>query len=126
GTRGVAIGVGLAILGSGGAEGAANAVSLVVLGTWVAILAAGVLWATRGKAAPSALIPLRPRAFLASSWSGTGEVVLRPVFLGRLLARRFRATREATWISETVWRIDDAADFGGGRVQRRQMYCEFV
>src|SRR5437763_119785 len=88
-----------------------------VIVPWVAILAAGVLWATRGKAAPSALIPLRPRAFLASSWSGTGEVVLRPVFLGRLLARRFRATREATWISETVWRIDDAADFGGGRVQ---------
>src|SRR5436190_18509983 len=126
GTTGVGIGVGLAVLGSGGAEGAADAVSLVVLGTWVAILAAGVLWATRHKPQPSALIPLRPRAFLASNWTGTGEVVLRPVFLGRLLARRFRATREATWISETVWRIDDAADFGGGRVQRRQMYCEFV
>jgi hypothetical protein len=125
GTTGVAIGVALAVVGSHDG-GPAGAISLVVLGTWVAILAMGVLYSTRRRLARSALIPLRPRAFLASSWSGTGEVVLRPVFLGRLLARRFGASREATWISETVWRIDDAADFGGGRVQRRQMYCEFV
>src|SRR2546421_590460 len=75
---------------------------------------------------PSQLIALRPRVFLASSWSGEGELVLRPLFLGRQLARRFAARREVTWISDRVWRIDDAADFGGDRPQRRQMFCEFV
>jgi hypothetical protein len=121
GTTGVTVGVLVGALGGG-----ADAGGWIVLAAWVAIVAAGVLHATRPELPRSALIPLRPRAFLASSWSGDGEILLRPLFVGRLLARRFGATREATWISEHVWRIDDAADLGGGRVQRRQMYCEFV
>lgn len=109
-----------------GPTGAADLIGLVALGAWIAILAIGILHVTARQRPPSRLIPMRPRAFLASTWSGEGELLLRPLFLGRLLARRFAASREATWISDRVWRIDDAADFGNGRVQRRQMFCEFV
>jgi hypothetical protein len=67
-----------------------------------------------------------PREILSRSWTGEGELVLRPLFLGRLIAQRVEASRTSTWISDRVWRIDDEAHFGGGRFERRHMFCEFV
>jgi len=29
-------------------------------------------------------------------------------------------------VTETLWRVDDDADFGGGRIQRRRTFCELV
>jgi hypothetical protein len=81
---------------------------------------------TRGDPRTSDLIPMRPREFLARSWTGEGTLVLRPFFIGRFFAQRVEARRESVWISERVWRIDDEAHFGGGRFERRSMYCEFV
>jgi hypothetical protein len=127
GVIGIVIGAASFGFGSAGVpDGALERVELFVLHLWVLILVAGILYATRGRPRRSHLIPLRPRDFLARSWTGDGALELRPLFVGRHLARLFGARREATWISERVWRIDDEADFGGGRVQRRQMFCEFI
>jgi hypothetical protein len=128
GTSGVAIGA-LSTFGHdapGAADGLIQRLGLLVVLAWVAIVGAWVLWATRGAPRTSALIPMRPREFLARSWSGEGALVLRPFFLGRLLAQRVEARRESTWISDSVWRIDDEAYFGDGRFERRHMFCEFV
>jgi hypothetical protein len=128
GTIGIAVGV-LSTFGhdaSGAADGLIQRLGFVVVLIWVALVGAWLLWATRGAPRTSALIPMRPREFLARSWSGEGELVLRPFFLGRLFAQRVEARRESVWISESVWRIDDEAYFGAGRFERRHMFCEFV
>jgi hypothetical protein len=124
-------GAGIAVLtffgdGPGAAAGLIQRFGLLVVLFWVAIVGVWLLWATPGRQRTSGLIPMRPREFLARSWSGEGVLVLRPFLLGRLFAQRVEARRESVWISERVWRIDDEAYFGDGRFERRQMYCEFV
>src|SRR5204863_1488554 len=124
GTTGLGIGAAmtLAYSASGAADGLIQRFGFLVLLVWVVIVGGRILWATRGAPSTSGLIPMRPREFLARSWSGSGELVLRPLFLGRLFAQRVEARRESVWISERVWRIDDEAYFGDGRFERRQMY----
>jgi hypothetical protein len=126
----VGLGIGVASTfghdASGAADGLIQRAGLAVVLVWVLLVGAWVLWATRGAPRTSALIPMRPREFLARSWSGSGELVLRPFFLGRFFAQRVEARRESVWISESVWRIDDEAYFGDGRFERRHMFCEFV
>jgi uncharacterized protein DUF998 len=127
-----AIGVGIAAIPliaygvPGSAGGLIQRAGLGVVHVWVLIVGAGILWATRAGPRTSGLIPMRPREFLARSWTGEGELVLRPFLIGRLFAQRVEARRESHWISDQVWRIDDEAYFGDGRFERRQMYCEFV
>ena len=108
------------------AHGFVQRVGLGVMHLWVLIVAAGVLWETRGKPPPGELIPIRPRDFLSRGWTGEGELVVWPYPIGRRLARRFTAAREATWLSDQIWRFDDEARYDDGRVQRRRTYCEFV
>ena len=36
------------------------------------------------------------------------------------------APARGVWIWEKTFRLDDEARFGGGRSQRREIYCEFV
>jgi hypothetical protein len=112
--------------GSGAGDGLAQRFGLGILHLWAVIVAIGILHVLRRPPRLSALIPLRPRDFLARSWTGTGELIPWPYVLGRRLARPFEARREATWLSERVWRIDDEARFADGRVLRRQTFCEFV
>ena len=129
-TGSVGLGIGLFTTFGHDAPGAADGLiqrfGLTVVLIWVLIVGAWVLWATRGAPRTSALIPMRPREFLARSWSGEGVLVLRPFILGRLFAQRVEARRESAWISDSVWRIDDEAYFGDGRFERRHMFCEFV
>ena len=112
--------------GPGAADGLVQRIGLAVVFVWVLIVGGAILSATRAGPRVSELIPMRPRDFLAHSWTGDGELLLRPFWLGRLFAQRCDARRESTWISDRVWRIDDEAHFGGGRFERRSMYCEFV
>jgi hypothetical protein len=112
-----------------GLQGEAGFIERIGLGIthlWVFIVGGGMLYATRAGPRVSDLIPMRPREFLAHSWTGDGELVLRPFWLGRFFRQRCEARRESTWISDRVWRIDDEAHFGGGRFERRSMFCEFV
>ena len=92
---------------------------------WVVIVAGGILWATRSRREADHLVPLRPRDFFAQAWVGEGELMLRPFFLGRWFAPRFRVRRTSTWISERVWRFDDEAEFRHGKFHR-QNWCELV
>jgi Protein of unknown function (DUF998) len=110
----------------GVAGGLLERVGWVVVHQWAFIVAGGVLFATRRRPEPGPLIAMRPRDFFARGWSGEGEILLRPFFLGRLFAQRFRVRRRSTWISDRVWRFDDEAWFVHGRVDLRHNYCEFV
>ena len=110
----------------GVAHGLVQRVDLAFVHLWVLIVGGGILHATRPAPRTSELMPMRPRDFLAQSWTGDAELVLRPFFLGRMFAQGGKAHRASTWISEQVWRIDDQVDFGGGRLERRSMFCEFV
>jgi hypothetical protein len=128
GSTGVAIGAAMtaAYAAPGAADGLIQRFGFLVVFVWVAIVGGRILWATRSAPRTSDLIPMRPREFFARSWSGEGELVLRPFLIGRFFAQRVEARRESVWISERVWRIDDEAYFGDGRFERRSMYCEFV
>jgi hypothetical protein len=110
----------------GTADGLVQRADLAVLHLWLVLVGGGVLWATRAGPRTSPLIPMRPREFLSRSWTGDGELVLRPFFLGRFFRQTVEARRQSVWISESVWRIEDEAHFGRGRFERRSMYAEFV
>jgi hypothetical protein len=110
----------------GSAGGLIQRAGLAVVHLWVLIVGAGILHATRRPPPAGQLIPMRPREFFASSWTGETELVLRPLFLGRLFRQIGEASRTATWISDEVWRIDDETRFPGVRTERRHMYAEFV
>ena len=126
GVVGVAVGVLTSVAERGAGDGLGQRAGLAVLQLWVLIVAIGILHVTRGPARRGALIPLRPREFMANSWSGEGELTPWPYFVGRRLARTFTVHREAVWLSDRVWRFDDETRFRDGRVLRRQTYCEFV
>jgi Protein of unknown function (DUF998) len=127
GLYGLAFGVAVFFLGgSDSAGGLVQRTGLAVLHLWVLIVAVGILNATQGEPRPGRLVPLRPRDFFAKTWSGDGELKLRPFFLGRFFAQRFSATRESVWLSDRLFRLEDEAGFGEGRSQRRRTYCEFV
>jgi hypothetical protein len=129
GATGLAIGVVSFALedGRGGfPDGLVQRFDLLVLQLWVVIVAVGVLWALRRDPEPGPLVPLRPREFLAGEWTGEGDLVLRPLWLGKRFPQRFTARRATRSITENVWKIEDSADFGNGRVQRRDTFCEFV
>jgi hypothetical protein len=128
GTLGVGLGVATFLLFGvdGVPDGLLQRIGLAIVQLWVAIVALGILHVTRPRPRPGPLVPLRPREFFAAEWSGSGELLGRPFFLWRRLGQRFEAHRTCTWISDRVWRMDDEARFGHGRVQRRRMFCEFV
>jgi Protein of unknown function (DUF998) len=105
--------------------GLGQRIQLLLLHLWVLELAIGVLYVTRRPPALGPLIPLRPRDFFAREWAGIGELIFRPLFLGRLFALRGVARRSATWVSDRVWRFDDELDLGR-IVHRRLTFCEFV
>ena len=127
GSLGVVLGA-LAFLGvrAEDAGGLAQRAGWLLVHAWVVLVAGGVLYATRRAPRPGPVVPLRPREFFASEWEGHGELLVRPFFLGRLMAQRFEGTRRCTFMSERVWRVDDEARLGDGRAQRRTMYCELV
>ena len=112
--------------GSDSTGGLVQRIGLAVLHLWVLIVAVGVLHATRREPAPGRLVPLRPRDFFAQTWTGAGEIVpALPVFR-RLFTQRFEARRQSTWLSDTLFRLEDEATFPGGRTERLRTYCEFV
>ena len=105
-----------------GADGLVQRASVAALHAWCLILAAGVLHATRGPARPGPLVRARPRDFLASSWTGEGEVVGRPAWFWRHFPARFSVRRACKWADDRLWVFDDEA-WIGERVERRRYYC---
>lgn len=129
GAIGIAIGVMLTAVASAPedvAEGLWQRLSFASLHLGVLIVAVGVLWAARREPAAPPSSAMRPRDFFAGSWTGEGEIVGRPEWLGRRLPVRFRVARDARWISDDAWVFDDTATFGNGYEQRRRVFCEFV
>ena len=128
GVFGLLIGIGGFAFGSADSDGdgLANRIEYVFMHAWLLEVAIGILYSTRRPPAPSDLIPLLPRDFVARTWTGEGELVLRPFFLGRRLPVRFPASRKTTWISERIWRMDDEARFGDGRSLTRRTFVEFL
>jgi hypothetical protein len=126
GSLGVAVGGAVLLSDTDSAGGLVQRGGLGVLHLWVLIVVVGVLYATRAEPRPGRLVPLRPRDFFATEWTGDGRVVLRPFFLGRLFPQRVTAHRRSVWLSDSLFRLEDEAGFGDGRSQRRETYCEFV
>ncbi|HEX8075786.1 MAG TPA: DUF998 domain-containing protein [Thermoleophilaceae bacterium] len=127
GIEGVAIGaLSWVLFGVGVPDGLTQRIGLFILHAWVFIVGVGILYALRRAPAPGRLVPLRPRDFFAQSWRGEGELLLWPYSLWRRAGNRFEARREATWISDRVWRVDDVSRFADGREQRRLTFAELV
>src|SRR3954469_11115003 len=111
---------------AGGSDGIVERVQLVAAQLWLVIVAAGVLYETRGAARLSEPTPLRPRDFFGSSWAGEGQVQGWPYFLTRRFGPRFTFTRSTTWRSDDVGLVQDRATFGSGRVEERLRFARLV
>jgi uncharacterized protein DUF998 len=130
GVVGVGIGIVLTIANLQGPDAAAEGLwqrwSFGALHLGVILAVAGILWTARRQPEPSEPATMRPRDFFGRSWSGEGEVVLRPAVLGRLAPLRFRATRTARWLTDDAWVFEDTAAFENGYTEQRRVFCEFV
>lgn len=120
-----AAGLGLEV-GDAGRDGLNQRLRLGVMHLWLVLVAAGILHEASRDTRPTDPAPLPPRQFFGRRWSGDGEVVLRPLFLGRRFARRLRFQREADWISDEVCVLEDRATFSNGSVAGRRMLCGFL
>jgi hypothetical membrane protein len=127
GLTGIAIGGAASILyGVGAPDGVLERIELVVTNLWLVIVAAGILYETRGEPKLSAPAALRPRDFFGSAWSGDGVALGVPAFLWRRLGPRFTLTRETTWHSDEVAVVRDRAVLSSGRVEERVRFARFV
>lgn len=128
GKGGLALGILATVLSHADAiaDGLAQRFELGLVHVWILIVAVGLVHATRRPRPPATATPMRPRDFFRSSWSGRGEVVGRPAFLGRFLTQRFAGRRLSTPISDAVWVVEDEATFADGKVERRRLFCELV
>lgn len=126
GVLGVALGVGAFLTGGvdSVADGLLNRLEIGLLQAWVAAIAIGVLDVTTHIESPRERTPLRPKDFFGGHWEGEGEIVLRPLFLGRRFPLRFAFSRDTHWIGEGVWLVVDRSRFRGGWVSERRMVCE--
>jgi hypothetical protein len=92
---------------------------------WLVGVAIGVLHASRRDPVAAPPTPLSPRAFFGRDWTGSGELLLRPLWLGRRVPQRFTLSRTANWLSDEAWTFEDRADFAGGWSERRVRFCRF-
>ena len=70
--------------------------------------------------------PLQPREFFRGVWRGEGELIPHPLLRLIIPRERFRMTSAATWLSDTIWFVEDRFEFASGRVLRRKMFAELV
>jgi hypothetical protein len=124
GLAAVAIGIALNALEWGYADGAGyvqRAGTLVLL-NWVVWVAIGLLAATRTPG-PAPRSSLGPREVYTRDWNGEGEIVLRPLWLGRRFPMRFTATRSLHTVTDELLVFHDRAEFDGGYVHDQRRWC---
>ena len=125
-------GVGLAIavvafaLRDVGGDGVNERLQLLALHVWMGIVAVGILHSAPGREAPVEPVPMPPRQFFGTNWSGDGEVVLRPLWLCGRFPRRWRFRRSVDWISDELCVVRDDATFANGTQAGRRMLSGFV
>lgn len=126
GVAGLLMGVGGFFAFGHGADGLVDRWELANLHAWIALLAVSVLHSLPRVEAATEPTPLRPREFFDQQWTGDGEIVLRPLWLWRRLAVRFRFRRETRWLAEDVWLVTDRSTFPNHSVIERRMVCELA
>jgi hypothetical protein len=107
-------------------SGLLDRVQFAIVHVWVLLVAGGVLHATRPEPRMPEPTPLRPREFFGRTWTGEGQLVLRPPLVWRRFGPRFRARREITWLSDEAFVVEDRAEFRNGHVESRRRFCELV
>ena len=107
-------------------DGLLERIDLLLLQTWLVLVALGVIHATQDRARPSPPVPLPPRDFFGSEWSGAGEVQLRPLFLWRRRPVRIEISRKPTPISDDSWVFEDRLEVEGRWAESRRVYCELT
>ena len=72
------------------------------------------------------ITPLQPREFFRGVWRGEGELRPHPLLRIFLPVQPFRFSCNVTWLSDSIWTVDDRFDFASGRVLKRRMFAELV
>ena len=121
---------GLATFGWSGAGddpyGLIDRIELLVLQTWLVIVALAVIHSAQDRSRPSAPVPLAPRDFFGSAWSGEGEIVLRPLFLWRRRPVRVQVTRTPTPLSDESWVFEDRLEVEDRWTQTSRAFCRLT
>lgn len=107
-------------------HGLIQRIGWAIVHIWVLLVGVGVLHATRPAPRLPEPAPLRPREFFGGTWTGEGQILLRPTTLWRRLGPRFRASREVSWLSDEAFVVEDRAEFRSGHVEGRRRFCELV
>ena len=105
-------------------DGFTQRLGLAALHAWVILVAIGILWETRRPPVLPPATPARPSDFFSGSWEGEGGLVPWPYFFWRRFPQRLRVRRDATWLTDEVWYLDDRAWLADGTlVQYRRVFC---
>jgi len=70
--------------------------------------------------------PLQPREFFRGVWRGEGELLPHPLLRAFLPRQPFRFSSEVTWLTDTIWLVEDRFAFASGRTLSRKMFAELV
>jgi hypothetical protein len=70
--------------------------------------------------------PLQPHEFFRGVWRGEGELLPHSLLRAFLPRQPFRFSSTVTWLSETIWLVEDRFEFSSGRTLRRKMFAELV
>jgi hypothetical membrane protein len=109
-----------------GGDGVNERLQLLALHAWIVLVAVGILHSTSAHEAPGDPVPMSPRQFFGSEWSGAGEVALRPLWLYGRFPRRWRFRRSVDWVTDELCVVSDHATFANGTQTSRRLLCGFV
>jgi Protein of unknown function (DUF998) len=107
-------------------DGLLERIDLLLLQTWLVLVALGIVHSAQDRDRPSPAVPLSPRDFFGTEWSGDGEVYLRPLFLWRRRPVRLTLARKPTPISDDCWVFEDRMVVEGRWSQSRRVFCELT
>jgi hypothetical protein len=115
------------VLGATGTpDGTVERLGLAVAQVWFVMVAIGILHEARPAPRFSDPVPLRPRDFFGSEWTGTGQIRGWPYWLWSVAGPSFSISRRTTWVSDDVGLVRDRAVLRNGRVEERLRFVQML
>jgi hypothetical protein len=72
------------------------------------------------------ITPLQPKEFFTGIWKGEGELIPHPLLRWLIPRDKIRYSSQPTWLSDTIWKVEERFEFSSGDAIARTMYVEIT